>query len=126
MMVHQLEELSSFYLPWYLGPKGEEVRYDNRQARPVRLSDVPLSLNGLKPERRDLIGRLAALFEQSRPPIQLVAAAYALPSDEYLILDGNHRLAALATSNVPFRAVLFVVHGPADPSALPDLIHWRG
>jgi hypothetical protein len=38
-------------MPWYIGPKGEEIAYDDPGAVPISLEDVPNTMGILNEER---------------------------------------------------------------------------
>ena len=47
--------------------------------------------------------------------------AYFVSQSQSVVLDGNHRLAALMLTSVPFCVHVYEVLGPSDPSCLLDL-----
>ena len=118
-------EFSHWFLPWYTGPHGTEVGYSAPDATPVALSHFPGTLTKLDERRQRLIRQLQTSFASSRPPIQLCVPRYSLGSKGYLLLDNSHRMAALASSNLPFVIMAFTVLGPLDNRVLPDLCHWK-
>jgi hypothetical protein len=75
--------------------------------------DIPKVLSHFPPRRRRLIRQLADQFRESQSPIELVVPALATAKNRYVLLDGNHRVGALMLSDVPFRLLAFIVHGPA-------------
>jgi len=116
--------LARCFMPWYIGAKGDEVAYDHPEAVPMSLSDVPKAIELLNEERRADIQQYVESFRSEQGVIKFAAPTYALPDDQYFILDRNHRLSALALNAVPFEVTLWNVRGPLDPSGLLDLIHW--
>lgn len=118
------EALGRFYMPWYIGPDGKEVAYDDFHAAPLNLRDVPQAMKLLNEERRGDIQQYVDRFHQQDGIIEFVAPTYSLPNDEYFILDRNHRLSALAMHPFPFRVTLWNVVGPLDHTCLLDLIYW--
>jgi hypothetical protein len=117
-------ELKRCFTPWYIGPTGDEVAYDDPAAKPMCLSDVPKAVELLSDERKaDIFGYVDALKAEP-PPVRFVAPTYALPDGQHFILDRNHRLSALAVHPVPFEVTLWNVRGPLEPDGLLDLIHW--
>ena len=118
------ESLSRCFMPWYIGAKGDEVAYDDPDAIPMNLSDVPKAVALLNGERRADIQQYVDKFRGQKDAIRFSAPTYALPDNCYFILDRNHRLSALALNPVPFEVTLCNVRGPLDPDGLLDLIHW--
>lgn len=111
------------YFPWYLGESGEEVVLGG-SARPIALAEFPAVEERLLPSRRKRIDELREGFTRWGS-VQLLVPAYRVGRSR-LILDGCHRLAALAGCTVSVRVVFFTLHGPPDPRVLPDLTHWQG
>ena len=118
------EDLSRCFMPWYIGPNGNEVAYDDPKAVPIRLDDVPKSIGILNEEHRRDIQKYVELFHNQKDTIKFNAPTYQLPNNCYFILDRNHRLAALAVHSLPFEVTLSNVRGPLKPDCLLDLIHW--
>ncbi|MFB2876621.1 hypothetical protein ACE1CC_06990 [Aerosakkonemataceae cyanobacterium BLCC-F46] len=121
----ELENPSSWYLPWYLNDVDEEVSYLAPNARQLTLADIPKAINHLNSKRRDKIQELLSRFINSTQPVQLVIATYALPDGKHLIMDGNHRSSALILAGVKARLMVFEMFGPLDPELLPDLRLWK-
>ncbi|MFI5459921.1 MAG: hypothetical protein ACHRXM_31260 [Isosphaerales bacterium] len=122
-VVDSPRDLEGWFVPWYLRG-GEESGFGDRWANSIGLTDVPQLLGSLRPSRRDRIAALAASFTGSREPVQLAVATYWLGSGRHLVLDGNHRLAALLLAVHPFTLIVFTVFGPLDSGVLPDIQHW--
>jgi hypothetical protein len=118
-------DLERCFMPWYIGKAGEEVTYDDVEAAPMRLTDVPKIKGILSDERQSDIHEKVTLFREGHGVIEFAAPTYALPDDQYFVLDRNHRLSALTMVSVPFRVTLCNVRGPLDPNCLLDLIHWQ-
>jgi hypothetical protein len=123
-IINNLEFLADWYLPWYINSSGRETIYSEPDAKPLLLPDIPLSLLHLSQQRQERIISLAKSYEQTRPPVQLVVPLYALGKTRSLVLDGNHRLAALVITKVAFTILVMKLYGPCDDQVLPDLIHW--
>lgn len=117
-------ELSRCFLPWYIGPLGKELPYDDPRAVPLRLDDVPKSMELLNESRKADILHKAREFHGTGKQVHLAAATYALPPNEHFVLDGNHRLSAVLLGSMPFEITLWNVRGPLDSDCLLDLIHW--
>jgi hypothetical protein len=116
--------LARCFMPWYIGPKGDEVAYDDPDAVPMRLIDVPKAIKILNAERRADLLEYVDSFQNQKGVIKFSAPTYALPDDHYFILDRNHRLSALTMTPAPFEVTLLNVRGPLDSECLLDLIHW--
>jgi hypothetical protein len=116
--------LTKGFVPWYIGNKGKEVSYSDPDAKPVSLSQIQNVLPFLNKKRSRLITQLSKSFESSRQPIQLVVPTYDLGKRRFILLDGNHRMAALMICNAEFRLMIFKVYGSMDSNILPDLKFW--
>jgi hypothetical protein len=118
------EDLGRFFMPWYIGPDGKEVAYDDVHAVPLNLRDVPKAMKLLNEERRGDIEQYVDKFRKQNSLIEFMAPTYSLPNNQYFILDRNHRLSALAIHPFPFQVTLWNVVGPLDHTCLLDLLHW--
>ena len=123
-VVTSKSKLAKGFVPWYIGKKEKEVSYSSPDAKPVSLSQVQNVLPFLNKKRSHLITQLSNSFEISRQPVQLVVPAYDLGKQRFLLLDGNHRIAALMMCNAKFRLMIFKVYGSMDSNILPDLEFW--
>jgi hypothetical protein len=117
-------ELARCFMPWYIGKTGQEVAYDDKEAVPMRLTDVPNALKLLNNERKGDLNEYVEMYRTQRCSVEFIAPTYSLPDDQYFLLDRNHRLSALTLAPVPFQVTLWNVRGPLDPDGLLDLIHW--
>jgi hypothetical protein len=118
------DDLSRCFMPWYIGKKGHEVAYDDPDAIPMCLTDVPKATHILNDERQLDIHEYVKSFKRDAVPIEFSAPTYSLPDDKYFVLDRNHRLSALTLSSVPFNVTLWNVRGPQEPDGLLDFRHW--
>ena len=118
------DDLERCFLPWYIGPHGEELAYDAAGAVPMSLTDVPKAMALLNRERQDDIRQYVETFRNQGGVIEFATPTYGLPDNGHFVLDGNHRLSALTLNSVRFRVTLWNVRGPLDPKCLLDLIHW--
>jgi hypothetical protein len=123
-VVSDLATLSSWYVPWNINGEGALVKYDAPGARPVPLSHVPTMFPQFDEERRELIHKLSQSFTEADQPVQLILPVYHLYDDRCLILDGNHRAAAVVMSGAPFKLMAFAIHGPLDGHIVPELQYW--
>lgn len=126
MVFSELEELSSFVFPWYVVPGNGETTWQDPDGVVLRADDLPTCLKDLRPARRETVLDLAREFGRSRQPVLMILAAYRLTSGCWLLLDGNHRVAALRMRPVPFRALLAGIEGPLDRRIVPDLARHGG
>ena len=117
-------DLCRCYAPWYVDPAADEVPYDDPQAVPMRLHDVPKAFEILGVEHKAAIQEKVAKLRDSTGLIRFSVPSYSLPDGDYFILDRNHRLSALAVSEMPFEVELWNVRGPLDKDCLLDLHHW--
>lgn len=128
-----LAALSHFRAPWYhdsARPAHGEVGYDDPAADPIRHTQVA---RGAVPLRADRAARIAAVrdwysTQGMNGGLQLTLATYAAAPDRILVLDGNHRLAALARlveEGCPATLCEFRITGAAGvlPPLVPDLAH---
>jgi hypothetical protein len=120
------DDLERCFMPWFIGKGGEEVAYDHPEAVPMRLVDVPKADKLLNDERREDIRKYVDEYKRHASDIEFIAPTYALPDDQYFLLDRNHRLSALTFAPVKFRVTLWNIRGPLDKDGLLDLIHWDG
>jgi hypothetical protein len=123
-VVSNIEHFRSWYSPWYTDATGHEVDWEHPGASVISVGNVPERLTALKPDRAEKIRMLAEAYENEPQPVQLVTALYALGRSKYLVLDGNHRLAALSFGGCDARIMSVALHGPVDESVLPDLRHF--
>jgi hypothetical protein len=117
--------LSRCFMPWYIGKTGDEVAYDDPEAAPMSLDDVPKVKGILNDERLADIREYVNSFKNYPGVIEFAVPTYALPDNQYFVLDRNHRLSALTLVSVPFEVTVWNVCGPLDPDCLLDLIHWQ-
>ena len=107
-------------LPWYVGVNGM-VSFDEPGASPVRLSEVDRWYSMLPEQQRTDIDNMRVEYLRRSRSLEPEIPVYALQNGEYLVMDGNHRLSALALSALSFSVDMWVVHGPIAASALGDL-----
>jgi hypothetical protein len=128
---YTLAALGSYHAPWYRDGSGSrEVGHDHPEAVPLRHAELAVDPSVLDGDRRLRIGMLRDHYaaQPDGQRVSLILATYALDADRRLVLDGNHRLTALAqlvAQGCPVRIVEFRLTGPLDPGILPDLTHYR-
>lgn len=111
-----------WFAPWYVSDEGIDVPYDAVGARPLTFAALRDDPGSISAARRERIARIAAALAAA--PAPLLVASYRAGTNE-LVLDGNHRLAAAVLHDLPLPVLALTVVGPADPSVLPDLVHFR-
>jgi hypothetical protein len=122
-VVDTIEGLGGGFFPWYLTNGGREVSYLEDGAQPVPVARVTALESYFDDARRTKIAGMRRSFEHVEA-VQLIVPAYSLGASGYLILDGCHRLAALASAGTAFKGLLLTLRGPIDAAVLPDLRHW--
>jgi hypothetical protein len=115
-------DFSSLMTPWYVDGTSE-VGYDCDRGHPVSVGQISALIGRLHSRRREHIQSLCTEMSSWRQPVQLTIPRYALRRGTFLLLDGSHRLAALAIARLPSRIMSFTIEGPIDPHVLPDLGH---
>jgi len=101
--VSDSSQFAALRLPWCLNPKNEYVSFAAEDAVRVRLSEVEVWFAHLPAEIRADIERYEKKYRHAEGVVSFDFPAYAIPKQQYLVLDGNHRLSALTRSGVPFR-----------------------
>jgi hypothetical protein len=124
-----LGPLRDYYAPWYADSAGaREARFDAPGAVPLRHADLAADASLLDGARRARIAELRAHYAtQLGGGVTLILATYALGGSRRLVLDGNHRLTAIAqlvAAGCPARLVEFRLTAPMDPAILPDLVRY--
>lgn len=126
-----LAALEGYHAPWYRdASRSGEVEYDHRAAMPIRHTELVTDLSVLQGDRRSRIGALRDQYatQLDGRGVSLILATYALDPDRSLVLDGNHRLTALAqlvAKGCPARLIEFRLTAPVSSAILPDLIHYE-
>jgi hypothetical protein len=116
MVVAHIDDLQDWLTPWYLHD-GQEG--DFRECRsPLRISDVAAKIAALSLHRQQEIRGLATSMTNGASPI--VIAAYRFESGT-IILDGNHRLAAISLGRLSNSILAVTLVAPRDTRMLPDL-----
>lgn len=134
LTVYSLEQLNQMeaegarlYAPWYVDEMGLSLDYtvlrEHSKARALTIREAA-RLEHLDAQRRDRISRLRVQFQSAERIEHVYALAYSIGDAEVVILDGNHRLAALLAAEKDFRLGLFVIHGPLQVEAAADTLLW--
>ncbi|MFF7244660.1 hypothetical protein ACFZBU_12275 [Embleya sp. NPDC008237] len=133
MEPRDLAALAHYRTPWYhdpASPAGGEVGYDDPAAHPIPHTRVARDGILLEPEREARITAVKHWYSEQAitGAIHLTLATYAAAPDRILVLDGNHRLAALARlvkEGCPATITEFRITGAAGvlPPLIPDLTH---
>ena len=118
------EELAKIYLPWYLSPAQCEVGYDHPSAAPLRLADILDWFPKLEARWQD-VNQYRQEYAANGQLVTFEIPVYRLPGEMWLLLDGNHRMSALALARPAFAVTVHEVCGPLIEQALPDLRYWR-
>lgn len=118
-------DLAKLYMPWYLDPNEAWVDYAHEAAKPMRVCEAAKKIGRLPIPSQRIVAKYAAIFQASKRPIQLMLPVYRLSSEASLLLDGNHRVVALAIVKPTFELTLALIDGPVEADALPDLKHWE-
>ncbi|MGW7054533.1 hypothetical protein [Streptomyces sp. NPDC054888] len=124
---YDLSPLEGYFAPWYHDGSGE-VGYDHQDAVPIRHIELATDLSRLYETRRSGVTALRNHYGSrvDGQRISLVLATYSLGEGRHLVLDGNHRLTALAqlvAQGCPVRVTEYRLTAPLEPSILPDLAH---
>jgi hypothetical protein len=126
-VVTSRSDIAGWFSPWYVDGAGQQASsFKDAGVRPLRVLEVPAHFGGLEPSRRDKINLIAESYTDAvmHPEVVLPVAVYCTERCT-VVLDGNHRLAALLLATRPFKLLVFSVSGPIDSGILPDLIHWE-
>jgi hypothetical protein len=124
-VLSRVEEFQPFVHPWYVLASNPNAGWDWEGAHPVSVLKLADNPRLVTPERRKVIAEMKRILQRFHPPVQLTILAYSLPKGRQLILDGNHRMAAIARYKLPFTLVVLSIKGPIDGAIVPDLWHFR-
>jgi hypothetical protein len=123
----QYPDIASWVMPWNIDTHGKEVNYAAPNARPLRLGEIVNTRISFSSQRQSSIQEYRR-YLLSRPiseHVSLVIPTYHINEQTQLIMDGNHRLAAMFLENIPFYLMSFSIRGPLDRSIIPELSHWE-
>jgi hypothetical protein len=113
--------LARCFAPWYVDQQGREVSLSSPDAIPVRFDDVPRLLPFLAPRHQLGILSYAEVFRHHAERATLTIPAYAVSDSVFVVLDGNHRVAALTLARMDADVHVDVLLGPKEGECLPDL-----
>ena len=109
------DDASRIYTPWYARSDGSVCGYNSSSAVPQSVASVALSTALLDHHR---------VRDTAPPESVAIVPAYRLNDDSILLLDGNHRTVSSQVASSKLAIAAFVINGPIDKQALPDLAHW--
>ncbi|WP_432925726.1 hypothetical protein ACQPZZ_33605 [Microbispora sp. CA-135349] len=117
------------FAPWYHQDHTRPADFGEPGARPWRFSELAACDRGLSPTHQEKIRHFIGAYRDDEPsrPLHLSLATLDLLSGRSLVLDGNHRLAAilrLARESHEIRISEFRISVPLSRGLLPDLTHW--
>jgi len=119
MIVHEaLKERKAWKLVWHVDEKAEAHWGDGRQ---LDLETVVKDFLKLGLARQDKILAIARSYKGEKRPSVLPVLTYRIEKGRRIVLDGCHRLVALAWSGAPFRIVEYQLRGPLKSHVLKDL-----
>lgn len=119
-----MEALTNWHAPWYEDHDRREVDHATSPAPPLTFAQIAGRIDDPGTRWRRLRGVAADLA--AMPPSVLVIATYDLGEAGHLVLDGNHRLAAIISRHLPgWRVAALAVQGPVSAAVLPDLRHFE-
>lgn len=131
-------ELRGLFHPWY-EVLGRPAGWDWVGAMQIPVLDLVANPDLITADRRESIAKIEQSFRIRRDdgvcvPAQLTLLAYDLGGEDgrrQLVVDGSHRLAAIARLATqgwgwPFRLLVHSVKGPIDGKICPDLYYHGG
>ncbi|MEW9532673.1 hypothetical protein [Microbispora sp. NPDC049125] len=118
------------FAPWYHRDHLHEAEFDDPDARPWRFSEPDAGSRWLSSEHQEKIEHFLHDYRRTEPsqPLRLSLATLDLGDTRALVLDGNHRLAAIlrmAMRSHRIRVAEFRLSAPLSRRLLPDLTHWH-
>jgi hypothetical protein len=119
-------DLATYYFPWYLSPDRREVFWSDPEAQPIAAVSWMQVRQAVSADKQLRVAEFARLYRTGGATVQVLAGCYDLGESRRLVLDGNHRIAALVETAAPFRLLSVTLHGPLIENVLPDLRHWSG
>jgi hypothetical protein len=111
---------TDWYHPWYWNGQ-TNCGYGSPGAEPIRVGH-----NDKLVTQRARVAQFAEAWRGTRTPVWHVVPTYSWDDEHVIVLDGNHRLAALQESGLRFRVLELRIVGPLDPEVLPDVLPHAG
>jgi len=124
------ESFAKIYTAWYFAPTRQTsiyngVGYAESDAKPLRVSEASAALLHLPSSRQRIVEKYEDEFKTLSGHISISVPAYAVGHGRHLLLDGNHRVVAVAHIGKPFEIKLVTIEGPIQRRYLLDLLHWE-
>ena len=101
VMLNAHSDLARCFMPWYVGRKRDEVAYDDHDAVPMCLTDVPKAVKILNEEHQADIHQYVDSFRKQGGIIEFASPTYALPRESTLCPG---RQSSPFSAHVRFRA----------------------
>lgn len=118
----RIDDVAALHTAWYFPQVDGGTDYLDSEKRNLKVGEVAGNLGMVAAHEEDIKCWLQELCSSNNSP--LVFPAYRLPDDEYLLLDGNHRVvAAVVVEKLPI--TLHVLRGNISKEILPDLWRWE-
>lgn len=123
------DPLSRLFAPWYRDATGKVASWDHAGAVPYSFAEIQDGTANLSAHHRDKIDDICRDLERDLTKYRtLDLPTYAIGESQDLVLDGNHRFAALVrTSHI--RTLVRVrkhrIVSEVSSRILPDLAYWE-
>ena len=122
------------YAPWYVRADGAFAEFSANHVRPLTLNEIDDVESALPADSKERIATMQRWLASSRatdggPPIVEIVTIVLKARATLLVLDGNHRLAAIYRARrgwqepVAARIVEYRICAPLEPDLIPDLAH---
>lgn len=109
------DDADRVFVPWYVLANEKPCCWRDQGARTQSTADVSSNPASCKTH---------GICDVPSHMLPMTLPAYDVHNRKVLLLDGNHRTASAMRADKPLALVLFVIHGPIDEQAVPDLKHW--
>lgn len=89
-----------YYTPWFVDPAGKSANFKDAGVEPIRFRDVNRRYADFSEVKKDRIESILRDMDHAAGvrPYRFAIATLALENGDLVVLDGNHRLAAVAQS----------------------------
>ena len=120
-------DFSRLYAPWYVDRYGKTTTFNQLDARPITISEAAGNVGKFQGPDWAHVASCTEKFRAGACKVVVEIPAVALPGNDYVVLDGNHRLTAFASNadGSPVRVELIAVAGLVGEYLVPDLRHWQ-